>query len=134
MREIKFRAWDEQTKKYWAIDRWHVRDEYIDLIPVGVSVSDPNIERIWRHTRDLILEQYTGVKDQNDIELYEGDIVRAWGHRCGANDELHEVVFDQGCFCWERGFTFPVPLQLLHDAELKVFGNIHENQELLGGE
>ncbi|QIL49875.1 hypothetical protein G7084_00170 [Weissella coleopterorum] len=146
MREIKFRAWDEQTKKHWAIDRWHVGDEYIDLIPVGVSVSDPNIERIWRHTRDLILEQYTGVKDVNDNPVYEGDVVQeVWfteipdgsinTTKIGDPFEVKVGNYVYGKWIAEEILNqgFGVTNYVMPD-ELIILGNIHENPELLEGE
>ena len=56
MREIKFRAWDKNLKKFHYPDLW-----------------DNSMPSNWRYWYEL--NQWTGLKDQNGIEIYEGDII-----------------------------------------------------------
>lgn len=71
--------------------------------------------------------QFTGLKDKNGKEIYEGDIVRLeqW------EPEIYEVVFNRGGFCFRHSDTDV----FYHDAKYiekgEVIGNIYENPELL---
>lgn len=114
MREIKFRAWDGEEM---------VIPDYIDQIGSGwwKSNSIPNTSKN--------LMQYTGLKDKNGKEIYEGDIVtqRYTG--------TWEVVYGASRF-YLRRYDNPVndtfPYRRNSDIlPLEVIGNIYENPELL---
>jgi len=120
MRTIKFRAWDNQLNK-WANDN----DIHLDLN--FSCVHDYFIKNGHEETR-FELMQYTGLKDKNEVEIFEADVVE--------NDGGKWVVsFNRGCFC---GNLLP---NLRSDDELlialraikgiEVIGNIYENPELL---
>lgn len=66
MKEIKFRAWNEYRKEYSYHDSPYWMDEYGTLTFEGCLDSPFDL-----------LEQYTGLKDKNSKEIYEGDIVRS---------------------------------------------------------
>lgn len=137
MREIKFRAWDKLTPKYWNIENWHFEDEYLDLIEPGVSIADPNSERVWRKFNEVELMQYTGIKDKNGKDIYEGDVVRytAWHDGKPTGVFQGEVVYsgDLGMASFD--------IRLDHDGEIgravlpalgvEIIGNAFENPELL---
>lgn len=133
MREIKFRVWDKLTQKYWNIENWHFEDEYLDLIEFGVSIADPDIERIWRKLNEVELMQYTGLKDNNGREVYEGDVLDIGLQNQDGKPVVAPVSYEKyiagyvldngGNGIWQR-----------LDKDCEVIGNIYENPELLEAE
>ena len=73
----------------------------------------------------FILMQYTGLKDKNGKEIYEGDVGVD-----GENDAYYEVVFDEGAFV--SHYDGNITEYLSETAsQMEIIGNIFENPELL---
>lgn len=68
MRDIKFRAWDNLEKRMRKVVSLHWRDDK----PISARLEGEN-EPIPIEGR-LVIEQYTGLKDKNGAEIYEGDV------------------------------------------------------------
>jgi uncharacterized phage protein (TIGR01671 family) len=116
MREIKFRAWD-RTKSVMLHD---VSTGTIQIFDEGQSA----------YTENCDLMQFTGLKDKNGKEIYEGDIVRHDVEASGRDGEPKYVR--------QVGEVTITPLgtiiggwDLAYCSEREVVGNIHENPELL---
>lgn len=118
MREIKFRAWDESLNTFHMFDLSNERGEMIPVNLMGVP-------------RGLKLNQFTGLKDKNEKEIYFGDLVSIKGNSptVGKVDRVKEIK-DWGDVVCEFGLENAQEAKLLID----VIGNKYEgleNPELL---
>lgn len=121
MREIKFRAWDKQEKKM----------QYNDDITIMVkwTTDEPlPLNRNFEENDLQLMLQYTGLKDKNGKEIYEGDIVEYFEeYMDGSMDDesqIEEIEYIDGCF-------YPIGNSLYSGNNIEVIGNIYENPELL---
>lgn len=140
----KFRVWDKKTKSMWNIDRWHVEDEYFDLIEPNKSVADPNANRVWRKQNEVILMQSTGVYDKHGVEIFEGNIIQqvhAYDYSILEIEtdflepfEVKKGNYVQGKWIAEEidGENYSV-VRYVFGKDVKVIGNVHQHPELLEG-
>lgn len=124
MREIKFRAWDEDSM-------WFVSSMHYDAQKGGMVLGRVSDGGECFHGGDAILMQYTGLKDRNGKEIYEGDIV-SWQHY-EAEHEIQRaapVTFENGCFytIWQDS---KYRLGGWKAKAIEVIGNIYSNPDLL---
>lgn len=118
MREIKFRAWDKINKEMFNVEsiNFQERRVYRDVVS-------------YRDFNDIELIQYTGLKDKNEKEIYEGDILSN-----GNNEKPYKVIFENGSYRAEFEGDFDEYSFDLIDIVAQgceVVGNIYENPELL---
>lgn len=124
MREIKFRVaiYDFNKEKYL------IKKDLVLANSIW-SNADISLNEIIKNAKNLM--QYTGLKDKNDVEIYEGDIVKDLRSLFIDNRANSRVFYqeDRGRYVfggWE------IPAGMMHTFE--VIGNIYENPELLKGE
>lgn len=126
MRELKFRAWHE-TDKCWYNPR------FIEMNLLGQAMLR-GAEGLFEIVPASAVEQYTGLKDKNGKEIYEGDILW-WEHFYGMTGENIEttakVYWEEKDASFVVGDWFEPLGHLVDEDEVEVIGNIHENPELL---
>lgn len=124
MREIKFRVWDTYNKEMLDVQELDYADSYNGQPMIRTTMYNDYFD-----TEEMILMQYTGLKDKNGKEIYEGDIVEII-RPCIL--ERGEVKFINGCFAIKSKDTLLMLYQCeINNFKLKVIGNIYENPELL---
>jgi len=125
MRELKFRAWDNKRRQWLSLVNLHMDMTGTLFWSFGGECNfwgEPEKEGI-------ILMQFTGLKDKNGKEIYEGDMLRPIIMNGCITDGI--VEFKRGCFIVRQ-----IGAEGLYDClntfrNFEIIGNIHENPELL---
>ena len=128
MREIKFRAWLKEEKKMVNVETIDFTDKSIQYLEKNEFINAYLSRRMI--FGDVELMQYTGLKDKNDKEIYEGDIlffrdenmkyVAVWQDTAFIIKSIEIRKYSEK-MCW------------LDDTEIccEIVGNIYENKNLL---
>ena len=119
MREFKFRAWDKKEKNMIS---------HIKLFRLDTSNEKPFLPLLEKFETDLTVMQYTGLKDKNGVEIYEGDILQ--------DGAVITYVHWLDCGWYETIIKSPVhflseTFSLTNSEDNIVIGNIHEHPHLL---
>ena len=122
MRDVKFRVWNTETNKMitnvkemgvFALQSIYSIDEFL-VIPTNEKYP---------------LMQYTGLKDKNGVEIYEGDIIKYDFNELNYRIEFLNAEFIARRFYENIENLYPTEFD--YGKECEVIGNIYENKELL---
>lgn len=126
-REIKFRIWDPEHAEIMPIEAVAWTTEMVGALAHTESespVEEPHVHP-WEllmllfDNTSTVMMQYTGLKDQNGVEIYEGDIIDIAGVRA-------QVKFEHGAWRYEGE-----DLTGYLDDCCEAIGNIYENPDLI---
>lgn len=136
MRQLKFRAWNTSAKQ-WQTDYSALDCNGNFLVKMSENSFDQS------DGVKLIFQQYTGLKDKNGVEIYEGDVIAYTSHTKTLGDvyhrrvvEWHDEVARFSMHKIGKHTSDPKANEYsLFKAEkmqkLEIIGNIYENPELL---
>ena len=139
-REIKFRAWDDHYKymNYKVLvgtyGEWEKVKDDKNYTACSMWIEpdkvDYECEPYWTHFepyhKDIHLMQYTGLKDKNGVEVYEGDKVM-FDNEWTEPDEIGVITWNKDTASFQIKGHIPSS-SMKHLDRMKVIGNIYENE------
>lgn len=134
-REIKFRAWIKEEKKMVIVETIDFSEKSIQYLEKN-EIIDAYLLRT-TFLEDIELMQYTGQKDKNGKEIYEGDILKykfPYDRRL-KHVSLVKFIETEASFGIKDRYENEIPLyRIAANNYFEVIGNIYENEELLKSE
>lgn len=133
MREIGYRAWLKEEKRF--VYPKLILNDFGSVVGVAYNDIDIFTDELIEHRlliEDVVLEQFTGLRDKNGKKIYEGDLIKEVVY--GRKSVIWEVRYCQDDCCFElhriKGALYGDNL-LSSSSQYEVIGDIHRNHELL---
>lgn len=133
MREMKFRAWYKPYKQMCQVESLRFDG---NGVCTAVLIEEPFHDRRLVEADEIVIEQFTGLKDINGVEIFEGDIVKYYPHHRGVPYRVYWADKSAKFLIGRDGVIGQSFSDIMHNLNtgriaLEVVGNIHENSELL---
>lgn len=126
-REIKFRAWDKEKKQMISLRDFDTSYAEGAHLIFGCEAYDHCYPDDVKLLSEYELMQFTGLKDKNGKEIYEGDIVRCGNYQA-------EIIFNKNIASFRIQYTAlsgNLANDVIYGHDWEVIGNVFENTELL---
>jgi len=143
MKETKFRAWDKKRQRMLDMEYllgptdWEMLS-YLDYILLhdedDHETSYGDTDEAYLGASNYELLQFTGLRDTDGMEIYEGDVIAISDHESGdrhVRPYKSWVIFEEGCFDLKETKGYELSMLCLNKGYCKVIGNIYQNPELL---
>lgn len=140
MREIKYQVWDRAGNQMWdeSVGDWKVEINGSEIkllvltekwIQTDIDDSNSGYQQLyWQEIEDAVFRQYTGLKDKNGREIYEGDIL---ANKKAFNRSFKVIWNPDGAWFVHDGDDWPCYYLRQVNGSTEVIGNVFEHPELL---
>lgn len=121
--EIKFKVWHKKKKKMFQVETFSLIHECVNCCEL---TDNPPFCR-WTFTfKDVEILRYTGFKDKNNKEIYEGDILRNKINSWSKGNKYKTIKYTKN-----KNYTGFNISSRYNNKRWEIIGNIYENPKLL---
>ena len=128
MRTLKFRVWGKIMKRWWCEDSQYLQMDGKKIHPAPWSTLSADLP-----DEHIVIQQYTGLKDTNGKDIYEGDIIQLEGSPISYSiewDKYQWAINAHGALGYDPDWNIQPFNHCVYERAI-VVGNVFENSDLL---